>query len=267
MHGKRQGVRHRGAWWGCLLVVSKKEGDRAIQVVWSAGDSALLMFRWLFLLRKSATPSIITLAVVGLGLTVGLVFLRLDRGPDEFLAVAALNYSTINYDKVNCLSIDPHKVVFDGTEYSDPELPESISNVLSIKNVLSNADFATCPWGFFVTAVPGTIFAVRYGVRPAMYLVSIGICERRADGRLNPDKCVNKNVYVFNWRVAPHELFSIGLIGLSRLQTEEWEAFKVRGMVPDIHGIHHEVSQPVLNLSPWIAKLNLTKSWNTACNE
>jgi hypothetical protein len=184
------------------------------------------MFRWLFLLRKSTTSSIITLAVAGFGLTVGLVFFfYLDT--DEFLAVVSLRYSTINYEKVNCLSIDPHKVVVDGAEYADPELPESISNVLSIRNVLSNADFATCPWGFFVTAVPGTIFAVRYGVRPALYLVSIGICERRADGRLNPDKCVNKNVYVFNWRVAPHELFSIGLIGLSRPQTEEWEAFKV----------------------------------------
>jgi hypothetical protein len=61
---------------------------------------------------------------------------------------------------------------------------------------------------------------------PAQYLVSTGVCERTADGSMNANKCVNKNVYVFNQRVATHDLFSVVLVGLARSQTDKWNIFK-----------------------------------------
>jgi hypothetical protein len=178
-----------------------------------------------FLSRKSKAFWSIGIVLL-VSLIAALVFWLLDREPDEFLAAVSLNYSTIPLEKVGCLSIDPHKVVFDGKDYSDPKLVESILDILSIRTVLSDADYATCPWGFFATAVPKTIFAVRYGILPANYLVSVGICERTPDGRMDPNRCINKNVYIFNWRVQPHELFSIGLMGLKRPQASKWEVFQ-----------------------------------------
>lgn len=182
------------------------------------------MLAWPSLLKSKAFWSA-TLAFF-VCLDVGFLAWSLDRDPDRFQAVASLNYSTIRFDQVACLSIDPHKVVFDKKDYSDPELVKSIANILSIKTLLFNADYATCPWGLTAVVVPGTIFAVRYGVWPARYLVSVAICERTATGSLNPDKCISKNIYVFNWRAKPQELFTLGLIGLVRPQASEWEAFE-----------------------------------------
>jgi hypothetical protein len=144
----------------------------------------------------------------------------------EYMAAASQNQSAVRIDRVGCLSIRPHQVVFDRKDYSDPKLVEAIVEILSIKTVLFNADYATCPWDFFVTGIPGTGFAVRYYGQPARYLVSIGICERFANGSVNPDKCFDKNIYVFNPRVEPHELFSIALVGLARPQAREWEMFQ-----------------------------------------
>lgn len=144
----------------------------------------------------------------------------------EYMAAASQNQTAVHIDRISCLSIDPHKVVVDRKEYSDPKLVEAIADTLSVKRVLFNADYATCPWHFFITVVPGTDFAVRYNGLPARYLISIGICERFANGSVNPNKCFDKNIYVFNRRVPAHELFSIALIGLARLQASEWEAFQ-----------------------------------------
>jgi hypothetical protein len=177
------------------------------------------------LLRKSKAFWSVT-AVFLVGLVVGLVVWGVDPDPNQFTAAAALNYSTIRIDRVSCLSIDPHKVVFDKKDYSDPKLVETIVDILSIKTVLFNADYATCPWSFSVTVVPKTIFAVRYDGQFARYLVSVAICDRFVDGSINPNKCVNKNIYVFNPRVEPHELFSLALVGLARPQASKWEVFQ-----------------------------------------
>jgi hypothetical protein len=115
--------------------------------------------------------------------------------------------------------------VFDRKDYWDPKLVEAIVDILSIKAVMLNAAYTTCPWSFFVTVVPKAIFAVRYDGLFARYLVSVGICERKVDGSINPNKCLSKNIYVFNPRVETHELFSIALVGLARPQANKWEAF------------------------------------------
>jgi len=159
-------------------------------------------------------------------LVVGLVVWGVDPDPNQFLAAVSLNYSTVRIDDVSCLSIDPHKVVFDQKDYWDPKLVEAIVDTLSINPVLFNADYATCPWGFFVTVVPRTIPAVRYNGQFARYLVSIGVCERTLNGSMNPNKCINKNIYVFNPRVEPHELFSLALVGLAKPQASKFEAFQ-----------------------------------------
>jgi hypothetical protein len=157
-------------------------------------------------------------------------YLMKGGGPDpnQFWAAASMNQSAIDMDGVSCLSVDSHKVVFDRKEYSDPRLPEAIVGNLPIKNVLFNVDYATCPWGFFVTVVPGQVSAVRYQDLFAQYLVSIGLCERTPNGRMNPNRCTTKNIYVFNPRVEPHELILLALVGLAKSQTSEWEVFRVK---------------------------------------
>jgi hypothetical protein len=184
----------------------------------------MIMRQALWLRKSKAFWSVAVVLLVGL--VVGLVVWGIDPDPNQFLAAAALNDSAVRVDGVSCLSIDPHKVVFDQKDYFDPKLVETIVDILSIKTVLFNANYATCPWGFSVTVVPRTIYAVRYNGRFARYLVSIGICERTVNGRMNPNKCLSKNVYVFNPRVEPHELFLLALVGLARPQASELEAFQ-----------------------------------------
>jgi len=162
----------------------------------------------------------------------GLVISSLMKGddpdPKNFWAAAAMNQSAIDIKSISCLSVDSHKVVFDRENYSDPRLLESIVENLPIENVLFDVDYATCPWGFFVTVVPGQVSAVEYQGLFAQYLVSIGLCERTPNGRMNPNRCTTKNIYVFNPRVEPHELFLLALVGLAKSQVDEWEVFKVK---------------------------------------
>jgi hypothetical protein len=159
-----------------------------------------------------------------LGLIVGLWVWGVDPDPDNFLAAAAVNDSAIAVDSVSCLWIK--QVMYDEKDYSDPELPEAIVNILSIKTILPSADYATCRWGFGITVVPGIVSAVRYNGQFARYLVSIDICDRTIEGRINPNSCLSKNIYVFTPRVAPHDLFLIALDGLVKPQASEWEAFQ-----------------------------------------
>jgi hypothetical protein len=182
------------------------------------------MQRPLFLWKSKAFWGVTVVLLVGL--VVGLVVWGVDPDPGEFLAAASLNQSAVRIDGVSCLSIDPNQVVFDQKDYWDPKLVETIVDILSIKMVLFNADYATCPWGFSVVVVPKTIPAVRYNGQFARYLVSIGICERTVEGSMNPNECLSKNIYVFNPRVETHELFSLALVGLARPQTSELEAFQ-----------------------------------------
>jgi hypothetical protein len=201
-----------------------RRADRLFQIIQILRRSK---YQSLFWLRKSKAFWIPTVVLL-VALVVGLVVRGVDPDPSQFLAVASQNDSAIRIDHVSCLSIDPHKVVFDRKDYWDPKLVESIGHTLLIKPVLLNADYATCPWGFFGTVVPGTVFAVRYKGGFARYLVSIGICERTVKGSMNPNKCLSKNIYVFNPRVEPLELLSLALVGLARPQANEWEAFQVQ---------------------------------------
>jgi hypothetical protein len=162
------------------------------------------------------------------GLVIGSLMKRADPNLNELWAVASKNQSAIDLDGVSCLSVASHDVVFDRKDYSDPRLLEAIVGQLQIKIVLFDVDYATCPWGFFVTVVPGQVSAVKYQDLFAQYLVSIGVCERSPNGRMNPNRCTDKNVYVFNPHVEPHELFTLALIGLVKSQMDEWEIFKVR---------------------------------------
>jgi hypothetical protein len=168
-------------------------------------------------------------AIFFVGLPIGLAVWAFDQYPTKIQATSSLNYSTINFNEVNCLSIDPHKIHVDRREYSDPHLVDSIADILSVREIWFDADYTRCPWGLIDTVVPKTVYAVRHGVWPAQYLVSAGICERTASGRLDPDKCLSTNVYIFNWSAKPHELLSMGLVGLTRSKTQDWELFGSSG--------------------------------------
>ena len=181
--------------------------------------------RQLFSLRKNKFFWSITFAVLA-GLIVGLMVWKDDTDSKQFRAVVSLGDSGVRIYGVSCLSIDQHRVIFDRKDYSDPTLVEAIVDILAIKTVVFNADYGICPWGFFVTVVPGLEPAVRLDGQPARFLISTGICMRTQSGTLNPSKCLNKNVYVFNADVGPHELFSIALVGLARSQSNKREMFQ-----------------------------------------
>jgi hypothetical protein len=58
--------------------------------------------------------------VLLVALIVGLVVWGIDPDPSQFLAAASLNDSAVRIDGVSCLSIDPHKVVFDQKDIGIP---------------------------------------------------------------------------------------------------------------------------------------------------
>ncbi|TKT70299.1 hypothetical protein YH63_002110 [Afipia massiliensis] len=168
-------------------------------------------------------------AVAGLllpGFTIAAIALAVPGNTRELLAVTAQNQSVVRIDEVSCLSIESRDQAFNGKKYSDPKLVEAIGNILSIKRVLFNADVAICPWAFHIVGENKTISAVRHDGKLANYLISVGICERTSNGRANPNKCISKNIYVFNRRVDTHRLFSLALVGLAKKQVSEWEALQ-----------------------------------------
>lgn len=183
--------------------------------------------RLLFLLRKNETAQSVAIALSVASLLIGLVVLFLEWPVDEFRAIAAVNYSTIDYDKVTCLSINSQRVTIEGRRYSDPSLAKSMADILSIKPVLVDATYSECPWTISADILPGDLVRVFDGVLPAQYEVHVVICERTDNGRPSTSKCLSKSVYVFNWRVKPHDLLRIGIVGL-RPERKEWEEFKVR---------------------------------------
>jgi hypothetical protein len=144
----------------------------------------------------------------------------------EYLAVASQDAVGLRLSEVSCVSIDRAEVVFDGKEYADPKLAEAITDVLTIKKVVFDADEATCPWYISITGISGRDYNVMYGNKVARYLVAITICVRHSDPRA-ASVCNNKNIYVFNRRVEPHKLFLLALVGLARSQTAEWELYQV----------------------------------------
>jgi len=170
-----------------------------------------------------------------MGFALIIMLLGNELNPNPLLGAASRGQTYVSIASINCLSIEPHKVVFDRNEYWNPKLPVEIADRLGIKTVLLNADYAACPWSFFATVVPGTVSTVQHYGEAAQYLVSIGICQRNVDGSINPNKCLTKNIYAFNSRLVlysrpdPLELFSLALDGLASSQTDDREMFKSKG--------------------------------------
>jgi hypothetical protein len=183
--------------------------------------------RLFFLLKNNETAQSIAIALSVAGFLIGLIILFLEWPPSEVRAAASLNYSTIDYGKVTCVSIAQHQVTIEGKDIQDPKLAKSITDILSIRTVLFDAPYSQCPWSFFINMVPGTEFAVRNGLLPAQYLISIDICERTDERHVDTNKCLSKNVYVFNWRANPHDLFRAALIGL-KPETADDELFTLK---------------------------------------
>ena len=146
----------------------------------------------------------------------------------EYLAAVSQNDAAFRVSDFSCVSIDSRRVVYDQKEYIDPKLAQAITDVLSIKNVFFDADVTTCPWYFSITGISGRIYSVRFDGSPALYLVSIGICERKPNGHVNPNKCLSKNIYVFNRNVEPHMLFLLALVGFAKSQSTKLEGYQVK---------------------------------------
>lgn len=159
------------------------------------------------------------------GFVVGIVVWGVDPDPNRYVAASSWEDWTVRLETVSCVSI--RRAVYDRKPYSDPDLTQAIVDVLRIKTVLVDADDRTCPWGFSATVIPRMETEIKYNGYWARYLVSIGICEKEANGKLNPSRCLNKSIYVFTPRVSPHNLFRIGLVGLARPQARELEAFQL----------------------------------------
>ena len=184
------------------------------------------MFAWRpsSLLRRNDVQGLA--AVLAVGILVASYGLGLYLNSDRLVAAVATNQKRITVGWLSCLSVVAHNVVYAGRDYWDDSLLGEIADKLAVKVVLANADYAACRWSFFAVVVPGVIRAVRYNGDAAQYLISIGVCERSVDGSMNASECVNKNVYVFNQSVTPHDLYSVALVGLAKSQTAEWEVFK-----------------------------------------
>lgn len=179
------------------------------------------------LLRENETAQSIAIAMSVAGLVVGLVVLFLEWPVDEYRAITTVNYSKINYGQVTCLSINSQRVTIEGKPYWDPMLAQSMTDILPIKPILLDAAYSECPWEFSADISPGTLIDAYDGLVHVQYLVTAKICRRADDGRSNLSSCLSKSVFVFNWRVKPHDLFRIALVGL-RPDTKEDEEFRVK---------------------------------------
>jgi hypothetical protein len=156
--------------------------------------------------------------------SIGATIWGIDPDWENFIAASSKAGRPIKIDDVSCVSL--RRVMYDTKPYPDHGLVESIGETFKIKTVLLEADDMTCPWGLSANALPWTSTAVTYNGLLTRYIVSIGICEKEADGRLS-DRCLQKEMHVFSPRVAPRDLFRIGLVGLARPQTVQTEAFRV----------------------------------------
>lgn len=161
-----------------------------------------------------------------LGLLVASFVWGVDPEPSKLVAAASLNQSRVRLADVNCLSIEPAHVVFNKTIYDDSRLVELIAKSLSIEKISFDTSYSACHWGMRISGEEKRILAVRYDGMIARALVSLGICERKSDGRMNPDMCLSKNIYVFSPRVEVRDLMAIALEGLAMQQVNEWIAFK-----------------------------------------
>jgi hypothetical protein len=160
-----------------------------------------------------------------IGYVVGIVVWGVDPDPNQYTAASSWSDWTVKIDTVSCVSVNP--IYYDAKPYSGPDLTQAIIDILKIKTVLISADETTCPWGLSASAESRIDTAIRYNGYWARHLVSMAICEKEANGRLNPSRCLYRTIHVFNPRVSPYNLFRIGLVGLARPQARELEAFQL----------------------------------------
>ena len=177
-------------------------------------------------LRENKRLHSIATAVLAGGLVVGVIVAALEKYLDEVVAAVSTNFSRIDYSKVTCVSIGPHGLTREGKDTPDPKLANSITDILSIKTVLYGAAYSECPWDFFINATSGDL-GIHYGAVSPQYTLAVGICERIDDRRLDPGKCLSKNVYVFSPFVRLHDLFRIAVIGL-KPETQDMRPFTMR---------------------------------------
>jgi hypothetical protein len=158
------------------------------------------------------------------GFVAGIVVWGVDPDPNRYMAASSWTDRTVRLETVSCVSV--RWLMYDGKPYWEPDLTAAIADILKIKTVFG-ADDTTCPWSFSGAAEPRTNTEIKYNGYWARYTVSVGICEKGADGHFNPSRCLNKTVYVFTPRVSPWNLFRIGLTGLARPQARDLEAFQL----------------------------------------
>lgn len=154
------------------------------------------------------------------------------RSEGQVVVVSSLRQARISMKEVNCLSVDPHKIIFNRAEYDASAVMKLIDEVLSIQPTLLESQQAICPWVFSAAILENANFGVKHNGRPAKYLVSVGVCASRPGKQvLDPNKCLSKNVYIFSSRLPVPTLFKLGLIGLGRLQDKQsnaWDVFDER---------------------------------------
>lgn len=154
------------------------------------------------------------------------------RSEGQVVVVSSLRQARISMKEVNCLSVDPHKIIFNRAEYDASAVMKLIDEVFSIQPTLLESEQVACPWVFAATIVKNANFGVKHNGRPAKYLVSVDVCASRPGKEvLDPNWCLSKNVYVFGSPLPVPTLFKLGLIGLGRLQSKqsnEWDVFDER---------------------------------------
>src|SRR6476620_3795513 len=72
-----------------------------------------------------------------MGFALIIMLLGNELNPNPLLGAASRGQTYVSIASINCLSIEPHKVVFDRNEYWNPKLPVEIADRLGIKTVLS----------------------------------------------------------------------------------------------------------------------------------
>jgi hypothetical protein len=175
------------------------------------------------------------IAVFGFGFILALsVLIRstMVRSEGQVVVASSLRQARISMEEVNCLSVDPHKIIFNRAEYDASAVMKLIDEVFSIQPTLLESEQVACPWVFAATIVKNANFGVKHNGRPAKYLVSVDVCASRPGKQvLDPNWCLSKNVYVFGSPLPVPTLFKLGLIGLGRLQSKqsnEWDVFDER---------------------------------------
>lgn len=167
----------------------------------------------------------LVIALLAVGVPVGCFLHGTDPDPRHFIAISSPGEAAFYVTDLRCVSVD--RVTYDGKEFSDPELSDTVAEILGTKTVLFNASQEECPWGLHLGVLSGLDPHIGYNGLFSRFHVSVHMCERTADRRAKPGRCTSKEIYVLTPRVAPHDLFRIALSGLRRPYVSKDELFQV----------------------------------------